>query len=268
MNEDKKYCVYIHTNKINNKKYVGQTCQVPPERRWQNGQGYCNSTHFYNAIKKYGWDNFEHKIIAQNLTTSEANELESKLIAKHKTMNQEYGYNLTSGGDTPVFSEASIQRMSDAHKGYRLTEEQKRKLSIVKKGKKLSDETKRKISEAHIGFKFSDEAKSKMSKSHIGNKSALGHKLSDESKQQMINKLKGRKLSDETRKRMSGSRKKGADALNAKKVAQYTKNLDLIKVWDCMSYASNELKISMGHISSCCHEKRKSAGGYVWKFVE
>lgn len=164
MNEDKKYCVYIHTNKINNKKYIGQTCQTPPERRWQNGQGYFNSTHFYNAIKKYGWDNFEHEIIAQNLTMSEANELESKLIAKYKTMNQEYGYNLTSGGDGHAFSEISIQRMSDAHKGYRFTEEQKRKLSIAKKGKKLSDETKRKISEARIGFKFSDEAKSKMSK--------------------------------------------------------------------------------------------------------
>lgn len=107
-----------------------------------------------------------------------------------------------------------------------------------------------------------------MSKSHIGNKSALGHALSEESKQKMIDKLKGRKLSNETKRKMSESRKKGADALNAKKVAQYTKDLDLIKIWDCMTYAANELKIGISHISSCCHDKQKTAGGYIWKFVE
>ena len=52
---------------------------------------------FITLLKKYSWDNFEHEIVAQNLTMSEANELESRLIAKYKTMNQEYGYNLTSG---------------------------------------------------------------------------------------------------------------------------------------------------------------------------
>ena len=50
--EDKRWCVYMHTNKINNKVYVGQTC-VKPSYRWRNGEGYSNgSWYFYNAIKK------------------------------------------------------------------------------------------------------------------------------------------------------------------------------------------------------------------------
>lgn len=34
------YCVYIHTNKINGKKYVGQTCQKPEYRWGKNGIDY------------------------------------------------------------------------------------------------------------------------------------------------------------------------------------------------------------------------------------
>jgi len=49
---DKKYCIYVHTNLINNKKYVGITSQTIPERRWQNGEGYKHNSYFYTAIKK------------------------------------------------------------------------------------------------------------------------------------------------------------------------------------------------------------------------
>ena len=42
------YCVYIHTNKINNKKYVGQTIHSDnPNLRWKNGSGYRNQLYFY-----------------------------------------------------------------------------------------------------------------------------------------------------------------------------------------------------------------------------
>ena len=57
----KTYCVYVHTNKFNGKKYVGQTCQKPEVRFGKNGSGYVGSRVFYNAILKYGWDNFYHE---------------------------------------------------------------------------------------------------------------------------------------------------------------------------------------------------------------
>ena len=34
-----KYCVYKHTNKTNNKVYIGITCRKP-EVRWDSGWGY------------------------------------------------------------------------------------------------------------------------------------------------------------------------------------------------------------------------------------
>lgn len=58
-----KWTVYIHINKSNQKKYVGITSRKPTVRWKRNGEGYKSSPYFYNAIKKHGWDNFEHNIL-------------------------------------------------------------------------------------------------------------------------------------------------------------------------------------------------------------
>lgn len=103
------YCVYMHINKINEKKYVGQTKYGDdPNKRWRNGLGYELSSYFYHAIQKYGWDNFEHEVIASNLTQEEANHFEELLIEKLETTNPDKGYNLKSGGENHIRSESSI----------------------------------------------------------------------------------------------------------------------------------------------------------------
>ena len=94
---NKNWVVYAHKNKINKKIYIGITGQKP-ERRWRNGQGYKTSTYFYNAIQKYGWNNFEHIILQFNLTQQEAEEKEKYYIQKYNTLNDTYGYNIKKGG--------------------------------------------------------------------------------------------------------------------------------------------------------------------------
>lgn len=97
--EDKRYFVYIHTNKINGKKYIGQTCRSKPEYRWnKNGSGYYRQPYFYGEILEYGWSNFDTEIIGSNLTLDEANDLEKSLIEKFETTNKDKGYNINSGG--------------------------------------------------------------------------------------------------------------------------------------------------------------------------
>ena len=44
------------------KYYIGITSQAV-NKRWKNGKGYKSSPYFYNAIQKYGWNNFEHNIL-------------------------------------------------------------------------------------------------------------------------------------------------------------------------------------------------------------
>ena len=93
-----KYIVYCHINKINNKKYIGQTCRSLETRSGKNGRYYKNCIAFYNAIKKYGWDNFEHKVLFENLSKDSADRIEKILIQTFRTQNPDYGYNIQNGG--------------------------------------------------------------------------------------------------------------------------------------------------------------------------
>lgn len=97
MVHDREYTVYQHINKHNGKRYVGITAQ-PIDRRWRNGQGYEGSNRFYPAICKYGWDGFEHEIIATGLSKEAAEEMEVCLIEEFHLMDSRYGYNIQKGG--------------------------------------------------------------------------------------------------------------------------------------------------------------------------
>ena len=90
------WLLYVHTNKINNKKYVGIT-STATKQRWANGSGYKGQT-FYNAIEKYGWDNFDHEVIVNGLTEEEADYWE-RLYIKELNSKSPSGYNVTDGGD-------------------------------------------------------------------------------------------------------------------------------------------------------------------------
>lgn len=91
------YFLYKHTAP-NGKVYIGITKQVP-QKRWLNGKGYAANEHFYNAIKKYGWNNIKHDILFSNLTKEEACKKEIELIAFYNSNNSSYGYNNSSGGE-------------------------------------------------------------------------------------------------------------------------------------------------------------------------
>lgn len=58
----------------------------------------------------------------------------------------------------------------------------------------------------------------------------------------------------------------GHENPNAKEVNQYDLNNNFIKSYKCLKYAQEETGIKYRYISEACHLKRKSAGGYIWKF--
>lgn len=139
------YTVYKHVNKINGKVYIGQTA-LDVNIRWKNGKGYKNGI-FKNAIKKYGWDNFEHVIIKEGLTKEEANLLETSLIKEYKELG--ISYNITDGGEGAL--------------GYKHTDETKKKMSLRNRGKKIPEHVKIMVSTRFKGIPFSEEHKLKIS---------------------------------------------------------------------------------------------------------
>lgn len=133
----KNYTVYVHIAP-NGKRYYGITSQNV-NQRWKKGNGYKIQKYFYRAIEKYGWDNFEHIIVAKGLSEDEAKWLEIELIREWDATNQEKGYNISLGGESGNCSE-----------------ETKKKLSEANKGRQLSDDWRRKISENHASMKGED----------------------------------------------------------------------------------------------------------------
>lgn len=155
--EENNYVVYKHTSP-SGKVYIGITCQKP-EKRWSSGYGYKRCTVFYNAIQKYGWDNFKHEILYSGLNEISAKMIEEDLIYYYKSLN--ISYNITDGGDGQkgrIPSKETRKKMSDAkkgnipwNKGKHHSIETIQKISISHKEKHLSEEHKRKISESLKG---------------------------------------------------------------------------------------------------------------------
>ena len=158
MKDKQNYSVYKHTSP-EGKSYIGCTSQRPT-RRWDNGNGYkYNHKEFYHDIKKFGWDNFSHDIIASGLTEDEGYLLEEACIRRYNTTDPDHGYNKTTGGKGVP--------------GYACSEELRRKRSAAVSGEKnpmygkpCDGERRRKISEAHIGMRHTAESIEKMRRVH------------------------------------------------------------------------------------------------------
>ena len=133
---------YIFPNK---KIYIGITSRTL-EERWKNG--YRHSTRVFNAIKKYGKKNIDRIILFEGLTKEEAEQKEMELIAKYKSNQKRYGYNIENGGKcADRLNEEIKEKISKKTKGIPKKEETKKKMSLAQKQRyeNLSEEEKEKI---------------------------------------------------------------------------------------------------------------------------
>lgn len=118
MDEERNYCVYCHTNKVNGKKYVGLT-GGKPEERWRNGHAYRGNDYLTSSFDKHGFDGFYHDILDDGLTKEEAEQLEIEYITKFKSNQREFGYNIQNGGNsTGRIGEETKVKISNTLKEY------------------------------------------------------------------------------------------------------------------------------------------------------
>ncbi len=167
--------IYTYTNLINKKIYVGRTID-PKTRYGRYHRCELNGNRAINrAMKKYGIDNFEYKVIDHADDDISLNLLEQHYIQLLQSHTSQHGYNMTVGGEgvsgfthttesrkkmsiarlgkeAHIFSDEEKKKISDRKKGCRFTEEHKKKLSIAAKlrqGRVISQETRNKISNTH-----------------------------------------------------------------------------------------------------------------------
>lgn len=231
--EERNYYIYKHTSPYG-KVYIGMTCQEPI-KRWKHGCGYANNHHFDSAIKKYGWDNFEHEVLFTGLTQNEASVKEQELIKKYKSNNPEFGYNISSGG----------------YGG--------------REGVPQSDEAKRKVSEANKG-RFAGEKNYFYNVHRCQEENPFyGKHHSEETKAKLSKLRSGEKKSDDFKRKISNAMT-GENNPRAKKVLQYDLDMNLINVWDYLKLAAETLNITEKDIRNCCKGRRESYKGYIWKY--
>ena len=217
-----RYIVYKHTSP-SNKSYIGITSQKS-ERRWRkNGYGYKYHTYFWNAIQKYGWDNFKHEILFEGLTKEEAEQKEIELIAYYNSNDENYGYNLSIGGES-------------GSKGYKYTEEQRKRMSENRKGEK----------NGMYGKHHTEETKQKERLSH------MRENLSEDTIYKMSVAKKGKK-----RDRQSVE----------KQIATISNKVICIEtsvIYNSIKEAGRLNNIDPSCISKVCRGKRETAGGFHW----
>jgi hypothetical protein len=205
-NLDKFGFVYIITNTKTTKAYVGckQYFSMSKKKRKHKWEIYTGSSKYLNAdIKKIGKEHFTFEVIAEYKNKRSLRYYEMYYQVKWKVLtstiegtDEPAFYNSYVGGKfyRPVESYKDpeyLKKLSEIHKGKKVTEETRKKQSESHKGKKFTEEHKKKMSEALLGRVHSEESRKKMSEAKKGKDSpAYGTKHSYEVKKKISESLK------------------------------------------------------------------------------
>lgn len=145
--------IYKATNKINGKCYIGQTRHSLDQRKLAHLR--CAKkgveTHFYQAIRKYGEENFEWEIICSTNDKKHLNELETFYITKYDSI--KHGYNMVDGGENNIMDIEGIKTKHDeimrsSEVRNRISESMKKRIAD---GTFFTGEHRRKLSESAKG---------------------------------------------------------------------------------------------------------------------
>ena len=257
------YCVYVHINKTNGKKYVGQTIYGNnPNRRWKNGDGYKVQPHFWRVIQKYGWDNFEHEIIASNLTKEEANNFEILLIEKLNSTNPQLGYNANLGGGGNLGfhpTEEQINKQRETMRKYYNDEKYIQNMRNVA--------CKRSVYQFTLSGVFVEKYESSMdaerktgfdsgaiSKCALGKAYFVGDYIF--TFEEDINNILNRVEQYNNRK-----------IQRKEEVVRLTLDGDYVDKWKNAYTAERHLGISYKNINAVCRHVRNKAGGFKWMYL-
>ena len=292
----KKYCVYVHTNKANGKKYVGIT-SMSPEKRWANGHGYRSNVLFYRAIQKYGWESFKHSVLFDGLTREEAYAKEIELISTFKASNPRFGYNIDKGGNgSNRITEETRKKLSDGTRRYFKEHPEARKANadrlrnmphnadaLIKYqkehpdwGKAHGDYLRTYWADhpeiVHAGRKKCHEYYEKHPEARTlkSEQTKRYFKEHPEAREHAARKTKEYYQDPEVKRWKSEERKRffaeHPEKKTTKAVAQFREDGTLIAEFVSAREAEAKTGVSYKKISAVVTGKQKTAGGYIWRY--
>ena len=198
--------IYMAINITNNKKYIGKTKFSLNKRKIQHkNNANCNRPgHFYNAIRKYGFEVFDWFILEEDVETNELlNELEYHYIVQYNSINE--GYNITPGGEG--LSNAKGLKLEDIfgkEKAREIKQKEVENNAQYWLGKERPDHSERMSGDNHpkpfLNKFHSEDTKEKISQSTKNNNNPMyGVSRSKDVKEKISSSLSGRKRPDISR---------------------------------------------------------------------
>lgn len=233
--------IYLITNKVNGKQYVGQTIHTL-EERWAN---HCSKNSgcvaLKRAIDKYGKNVFDKTVIDTASSRKELDEKEKFWIKALNTMSPN-GYNLTTGGDRPHLSEESIE-----------------KIRVANTGRKHSDETRKNISQSlkeqwrdgkRTGHPIPEKCRYILPE-HVKKHGAWNKGLPKEE-----NPLYGKPKKESTKKKI-------AESLSRPVIC-----IETGVIYPSSKIACDLLGLHQANLSRCLHGERERTGGCHWGYAD
>jgi len=155
MNIENKSGIYCIENKVNGKKYIGQSKKIKNRinRHKKNSQDIENNHPLYRAIRKYGIDSFDFYVI-EFCDNDNLDDKEQSYIRNMKSLISEKGYNLCLRAKN-----RTGLKNSDSHN---------KKISKANSGKKHYNYGKRGNETPHFGFVHSQENRNLISRNCRG----------------------------------------------------------------------------------------------------
>ncbi len=257
--------VYMITCIITNKIYVGSTQNFDYRFNQYYNLSCKSQRRLYNSFMSYGVNNHTFEVVWAGLL-KDMLRYETMIGIYYEVLDNKLGLNCKLPKINDVYSFVSIEtrnKISNSNKGRKCTDIQRINQSIRMKngyksgiinlrvGKTHSEESKMKMRNNNLGKKLSTKTKIKIGLANIGKV------FSNESKaKQSLAKI-GKKHTKEHRDKLLAY---------SRKIYQYDKNDNFIKEWTNISDIVRCLEICKVGIYNCCNNKRKSAGGFKWKY--
>lgn len=245
--------IYLITNTITKKQYVGQTIRKDIETRWKDHKAVDKNTIgrcLFNTYKKYGIDKFKFQIICICFD-EDCNQYEEDYIKKYNTIAPN-GYNLESGGNNSKCHPETKKLISEKLKGRLLvpiTDEIRRKQSLARMGEKNHNFRK----------KITEERREKLSEAI---KKIWQERRDNNTFNSYIEKIR------ETNNKC-GLFKKGQISSNRKAVGKFDNNGNLLETFTSTVDAGLKMGIHSSIIAKVCRGTKsyKTAAGYCWKYL-
>ena len=270
------------------KRYIGITSQDPIKRWKHDGSGYKEQQYFWRAICKYGWDNFKHEILVQDINFEDACKLEQEFIQYYKTYDRECGYNLTLGGEGRLLTDEQKKELSANRQGPNAcayghfpSEETKKKMSDAAKNKTFTKDTREKMANAkkkvvyqyNLSGEYVNTFKSATEGAHatgtnIGNLCACCRNIVKQANRFFwsYNFIDDPNL---IKRYLDGEISFSAiQTRNEKQVVQMDLNNNELQVFSSIDAASRETGIPAQEISQACKNPNKVTREFKWKFAE